>query len=199
MRATTHFAIGLACGVGLSIATGQTQPAPVMLTVGLTGVAALLPDMDIKNSTINRMLLPKQFKAVQGFFLYILAACLILGYFLIDSSPAWVLLLGLYILGAAIFGHRSFTHSLLALLYIGLTSILISPTYSSAVMIGYGSHILADACTKKGVPLFWPFLRKNFSLSQLGIIVRTNGTVDHLLGLLSFVIAGVGLAFYILF
>lgn len=199
MRAVTHLAIGLACGVGLAITTGQTQPAQVMLMVGIAGVSALLPDIDIQNSTINRMLLPKQFKAVQGIFLYILAACLILGYLLIDAFPTWTFLLGLYLLGAAIFPHRSFTHSLFALLYIGLISSLITSTYSLAVVVGYASHILADACTKKGIPFFWPFLRKNFGLSQLGIVIRTNGTVDHLLGLLSFVVAGMGLAYYVLF
>ncbi|BBL79457.1 hypothetical protein RxyAA322_13110 [Rubrobacter xylanophilus] len=61
-----------------------------------------------------------------------------------------------------LFGHRSFLHSLLALILatISLGSLLwwITGQSSStiAVGVGYGSHLFADMMTLGGVQLFWP-------------------------------------------
>jgi len=60
------------------------------------------------------------------------------------------------------FGHRSFLHSLLALLVISI--VLGSPLWwitgdlppAVAILIGYGSHLFADMMTLGGVRLFWP-------------------------------------------
>ncbi|MEO0868307.1 MAG: metal-dependent hydrolase [Cyanobacteria bacterium J06642_11] len=65
---------------------------------------------------------------------------------------------------AAIFGHRGFTHSLLAVtLLLGLLmAIMMLPSYGylawlvAPLIIGYLSHILGDSMTPSGVPLFWP-------------------------------------------
>jgi inner membrane protein len=60
------------------------------------------------------------------------------------------------------FGHRGFLHSLRALWTLGaLTSPLLLfdlPLYYwpwLCLLLGYGSHLLGDACTKSGVPLLW--------------------------------------------
>jgi endonuclease YncB( thermonuclease family) len=61
-----------------------------------------------------------------------------------------------------LFGHRSFLHSLLALLV--LTSALGlplwwttgQPSLAMAVFVGYGSHLFADMMTLGGLQLFWP-------------------------------------------
>ncbi len=61
-----------------------------------------------------------------------------------------------------LFGHRSFLHSLLALvlvtLALGLPLYWITgrPSPMIAVGVGYGSHLLADMMTLGGVQLFWP-------------------------------------------
>jgi endonuclease YncB( thermonuclease family) len=61
-----------------------------------------------------------------------------------------------------LFGHRSFLHSLLALLLItlvlGLPLWLLTgrPSPMIAVGVGYGSHLFADMMTLGGVQLFWP-------------------------------------------
>ena len=60
------------------------------------------------------------------------------------------------------FGHRSFLHSLLALLLV--TTVLGLPLWwitgnsatLVAVFVGYGSHLFADMMTLGGVQLFWP-------------------------------------------
>jgi membrane-bound metal-dependent hydrolase YbcI (DUF457 family) len=61
-----------------------------------------------------------------------------------------------------LFGHRSFLHSLLALLILtpalGLPLWWVTgqPALATAVGVGYGSHLLADMMTLGGVKLFWP-------------------------------------------
>ena len=61
-----------------------------------------------------------------------------------------------------LFGHRSFLHSLLALLL--FTAVLGSPLWwitgslalVVAIFVGYGSHLLADMMNLGGVQFFWP-------------------------------------------
>ncbi|MBA2713972.1 MAG: metal-dependent hydrolase [Rubrobacteraceae bacterium] len=61
-----------------------------------------------------------------------------------------------------LFGHRSFLHSLLALLLI--TTVLGTPLWwitgnpatGVAIFVGCGSHLFADMMTLGGVQLFWP-------------------------------------------
>jgi inner membrane protein len=61
-----------------------------------------------------------------------------------------------------LFGHRSFLHSLLALIFTTVTlgSLLWwltdQPATMIAVFVGYGSHLFADMMTLGGVQLFWP-------------------------------------------
>jgi endonuclease YncB( thermonuclease family)/membrane-bound metal-dependent hydrolase YbcI (DUF457 family) len=61
-----------------------------------------------------------------------------------------------------LFGHRSFPHSLLALILVTLALglplwwITGRPSPMIAVGVGYGSHLFADMMTLGGVQLFWP-------------------------------------------
>jgi endonuclease YncB( thermonuclease family) len=61
-----------------------------------------------------------------------------------------------------LFGHRSFLHSLLALILVTLALglplwwIVGRPSPMIAVGVGYGSHLFADMMTLGGVQLFWP-------------------------------------------
>lgn len=58
-----------------------------------------------------------------------------------------------------LFGHRTFTHSLLCL---ALTAFLLSKfmtveAISAGLLVGMLSHIVLDMATKRGVKLFFPF------------------------------------------
>ena len=61
-----------------------------------------------------------------------------------------------------LFGHRSFLHSLVALLLITIALgsplwwITGNPTSVTAIFVAYGSHLLADMMTVGGVQIFWP-------------------------------------------
>ncbi|MFC9539754.1 metal-dependent hydrolase [Lysinibacillus sp. NPDC056959] len=56
------------------------------------------------------------------------------------------------------FGHRSFTHSLLCLFLVGMLLHTFIPykAISLGILLGMASHILLDMGTKKGVKLFFP-------------------------------------------
>jgi len=57
-----------------------------------------------------------------------------------------------------VFGHRSFTHSLLFLFLIGMLLHTFIPykSISIGILLGMASHVLLDMGTKKGVKLFFP-------------------------------------------
>ncbi|WWO99736.1 MAG: metal-dependent hydrolase [Candidatus Dasytiphilus stammeri] len=58
---------------------------------------------------------------------------------------------------AYIFGHRGFTHSLLAVIVCGyLIRNLLPPDVQYGMLIGYIGHLTADFLTSAGIPLLWP-------------------------------------------
>ena len=73
-----------------------------------------------------------------------------------------------------LFGHRGFTHSLLAvgLGIWGLAQFQVSGPLSGvmkdALIVGYLSHLLGDWLTPAGIPLFWPW-RRRFRLLTLAL------------------------------
>ncbi|RAL24261.1 metal-dependent hydrolase [Thermoflavimicrobium daqui] len=189
MRGFTHFAVGLAVGVGFTL---ENQPASLihsLITIGSAGLAAVLPDIDIEKSTINNLLFQKLKSHQRRFALGSIGALFMLGYFVYPQLPSWLCFLGIFFIGAAIAKHRTLTHSLLGLLYVAFVVHLALPTYFWPILFGYASHLLLDACTISGVPLLWPY-HYNFSLKQLGISIRTGTTFDHMLGVIAILIVG---------
>jgi inner membrane protein len=99
----------------------------------LAGVGALLPDLDARESRLKRVTVGA---GIAPFAL-----------------PSLVLHRTL--------GHRGMLHSLIGLV---LTALLLGVPLlhwldwqpALALLLGFGSHLLLDACTKAGVPLLWP-------------------------------------------
>ena len=81
-------------------------------------------------------------------------------------------------------GHRGVTHSAIAVAA-GLALLLLLGTgwMAAPVVVGYLSHLLADALTPSGVPLLWPS-RRRFTLN----LCRTGSAVEIAL------VAAVGVA-----
>lgn len=74
------------------------------------------------------------------------------------------------------FGHRGATHGLLAVLLAFVAALAVAPAmqlYGLAAALGYASHIVLDAATFSGVPLFWPWPRRFRVLP-----IRTGGTAE---------------------
>lgn len=76
-----------------------------------------------------------------------------------------------------LFGHRSFTHSLLFLLFVGfaLKSFAVNESVGVGLLIGMISHIVLDMATKNGVKLFFPFKVK----IRFPLTTRTGGAVEY--------------------
>ncbi len=101
------------------------------LLIGAAAFGSLLPDLDASESKIKHL-------AVGGIKPFLLPSQAIHRYL----------------------GHRGFSHSLAALL---LVSLLVLPLAfwwgllpPLALLLGYGSHLAADACTRSGIPLLYP-------------------------------------------
>jgi inner membrane protein len=192
----THFAIGVASGVGLAVASGNTDDVgELALTIVLAGIASLLPDIDEDGSLINNFLFPSLSRTYRSFALAALGVVMILLFF-IKSLPLWVLLLGIFAAGVAYAPHRSVTHSLLTCAYVTWMFYTIQPWMAVPVLVGYLSHLFADTLTSAGVPYLWPH-KKKFSMKAFGIKVKTGGSEEKLIGRLSVLLAALGFVYLI--
>lgn len=73
-----------------------------------------------------------------------------------------------------IMNHRSFTHSLtiLFVIYVILKYIEITLHIRDLAIIGtcaFGSHLICDIITKRGIPIFYPFSKKYYSIGNLRV------------------------------
>ncbi|SDM40581.1 inner membrane protein [Psychrobacillus sp. OK028] len=77
-----------------------------------------------------------------------------------------------------LFGHRSFTHSLLflGLMALLLTSFVDNESIVIGILVGIASHLLLDMATKNGIKLLFP-LKVTI---RFPITARTGGTAEYL-------------------
>lgn len=133
--------------------------------VGRLAVAAafgaLLPDLDAQQSRIKHL------------------------------SPGWGLepfLLPSLLLHQA-FGHRGMLHSAMGLaLFTGLIALPLSLWWgwqpSVALILGYASHLAADACTRTGIPLLFPRRLRFFLLPPALRLITGSRAEEALMPLL---------------
>ena len=75
--------------------------------------------------------------------------------------------------------HRTITHSLLALFLTTLPLFVFNEDLGIVFFFNFVSHLVADSCTKMGVPLFYPypkkyglrFIKTGSSLEYLSIVI----------------------------
>jgi inner membrane protein len=87
----------------------------------------------------------------------------------VSLQDSWLWLLGIYIILASFVPHRSYTHSLLGLMFFGViakqfeASIGVDGVFIVCIL-GYGSHLIADMkllpFNKRGTKFFLPFSSK---------------------------------------
>lgn len=157
MMGDTHFLSGAATwvgGCGLIAHTGLVDPGLAVSLGGaiLCAVGALGPDIDHPRSTISR---------IGG---------------VVTGALSWLV--------RCAAGHRDATHygitAVVAGLVSGLLVCLADPScwwVGAAVGAGWLVHILGDALTPEGVPLWGPWSRRRVRV--LGL-VRTGGRVEVL-------------------
>lgn len=59
------------------------------------------------------------------------------------------------------YGHRNITHSLITMVVLIWPAVLLG--YGVAALLGYGLHLVCDALTYTGIPLFWLYT-KNYNI-----------------------------------
>ena len=77
-----------------------------------------------------------------------------------------------------LFGHRSFTHSLLflVLMAILMNSFVTIESVTAGILVGMASHLVLDMATRNGIKLLFPLkIRVRFPLTT-----RTGGTVEYM-------------------
>lgn len=88
------------------------------------------------------------FNAILGFLIIVFTSTL----------PDWDIKIGLK--------HRGFTHSLLCLGILELIAWVLYIPLIIPILIGYGSHLIADSFTRYGVPFFYPY-KKTYGLKLI--------------------------------
>ncbi|GDX40758.1 hypothetical protein LBMAG21_10500 [Armatimonadota bacterium] len=140
MLSRTHILIGVSTLWGLAVIPDALTRDNVALLAGVATFGALLPDLDAVESKIKSL----SIKGVRPF-----------APFADMANQVW--------------GHRGFLHSPLAL---GLLGLVLIPSIwwldwqvPFALWLGYGSHLMADACTRTGIPGS-PFTKRLFLLPK---------------------------------
>lgn len=135
MMGRTHALAGLASLWTLRSIPGAITPDTALPLVVLAVFGALVPDLDATDSLLRRTSL-------------------------LGITP----LVPFSLLLHSSFGHRGATHSLLGLAVALLLALPIGFALDWAALVafalGYFSHLLCDAATKSGIPLFYPNRRR---------------------------------------
>ena len=182
MEKKTH----IACGnlISLSIIQPKTISG-LLITIGASTLGSLLPDVDLKDSTTDKL-----FDRLMTSLLTIIIMSIILKSFLninlyykikeYNNIFNYIVNICLFIT-ASYFGsktsHRSFTHSILGLF---IYTLILSYSFNTNIILPYFishlSHIILDIFNKKGIALFYPFkYRFSFKLCE------SDGTINKLL------------------
>lgn len=129
------------------------SPLAYGLLMGVVFVAALLPDIDHQHSRLNQ---------------------------LFGTSRGVVGWIAHRLLRFVIGPHRTTTHYAVTWAVFSLVVILIVPwiwspgvPYGLAACVAYGSHIVADMMTERGVPVWGPFDRRAYHVIPRWLAFRT--------------------------
>ncbi|MET3682812.1 inner membrane protein [Alkalibacillus flavidus] len=194
-----HQAMGLAWGVAavtfqswLPLSLNSLPETLLFLAVVLIG--ALLPDIDSKHSKMGRYAYPIFAGVVALIIIGSVWRPEILSV-LTEQSTSF-LLIGMGLILLMLTSHRTWTHSLVFVVMVGVvltmlqTSINISETLQYGFLIGVVSHIFGDFLTKQGVPLLYPISQKRF---KFVVSFKTGSLVEQVV-----VIGLVGLSVWML-
>lgn len=145
MKGTVHLMIGAASMMG---AAPHVSPPELLLASAVSASCALLPDLDHPRSRASALL----GKRAHSLMHWVARVAYHWTRTQADRADAsrepWRDPL-----------HRGVTHTAIFALLMGLLGFLLGGSLLGvAVGTGIFSHILADSCTKAGVPLAWPLM-----------------------------------------
>ena len=173
MNATTHAIFGVAALAGASLLVGNDPP---LYAYPAAVVAAWIPDVDNPRSRLGNGLSRTKSPVLNA----------------LTRPASWILRITSFVLTCTV-GHRTLTHSLLGIALFGAVVSSIAPFAPNlffALVVGYASHLVADALNTRGVPLLWP-VGWCFRLLPRG--VRSGGSAEFVVALAAAVAAGYGI------
>ncbi len=196
MLGKTHMAIGVA--TTLAITQPSTIPE-IVLAVSIGSLGATISDIDSDTSGSH-----KRASGITLLAFLVIAAVFLLDRFAgmdivnkiqSDSNMFRIVCGALLFIGVCAFGkeqpHRSFMHSILALVLLSSAMGMIFPTAVPFFAVGFISHIVADMFNYKKVKIFYPLKKgiafkmcyaKSFANSALFAI----GSVVSVIGIIFF-------------
>ena len=166
MEKKTHIAV--ANLITLSIIKPNTVSS-LLITVGASTLGALLPDVDLKDSTTDKL-----FDRLMTSLITIIIMGVLINYFfniniynkikeysnIYNYLISIILFIVMSYLGSKT-PHRSFTHSILGLI---LYTIILYYSFNTNFIIPYFishlSHIILDLFNMKGITIFYPLFEK---------------------------------------
>ena len=151
----THALIGVSSLWLLAFVPSVLTTDNLAPLVASAALGALLPDLDAQSSMVKHLSIAR----IQPF------------------APVAVIL-------SRDLGHRGATHSLLGLGVFALLMLPLGFLYQwplwAALILGYASHLAADACTKSGIPFLHPN-RKKYHLLPRGWRFTTGSLAEDAL------------------
>jgi len=163
-------------GTGVSIVAATALQLPIIPLVMGAIVGSGIPDLDTEKSKISRKILIFNSRTALK-----ITYCII-GLAAIINGPILLKLVGVFLILAAISGHRKFTHSFLGFLSFCSICLFVMYSYSGMIrytffglIIGYATHILADSFSNHGIELFWPIYEKKFGFR----LIRTGKMSEY--------------------
>ena len=207
MQGKTHIAVGVAATLAI---TQPTTPSTLVASIGTAMCASLLPDIDIESSVAHKR--TKVIGTIFGLAIATIIVGAIYGLFTFDdvlekiktnnltigivlflTTLSFGLLLPHLKFRGLVTGHRTFTHSILSLLFFSLSIHFVFPEMYLPFTIAYISHIVIDLLNKKKCKILWP-LKCGISFN----ICKSNGATNKVMCILG-TISSIGLiAFYII-
>ena len=149
MMGSTHLLAGVAVGCGIVTVVPDMSFSYELAVVGLSSLGSLFPDIDHGNSKISKKV-PLISKLVRLFN----------GHRGLFHTPFFyaILAAGFY------FWQQPLSTEWMACFV--------------AFFAGIASHIVLDACTKQGLPLLYPFSKKNYHL--IPFPMKTNSIGEYM-------------------
>ena len=105
-----------------------------------------------------------------------------------------------------LFGHRTITHSVITALLMTIV-LLVFANMTTAVLnyicinsvigfsVGYFSHLLLDAFTIEGIPIFYPLIKRKYHLSKFK--TGKNKKKEEIVSIIMILLTGVIVAIYL--
>lgn len=190
MTGKTHLVVGTALASGLLLLNHNTSNSEIITTsIVLSALGAILPDIDTEHS-IMRKVFYGTISAI-GFMIALIFYSNINPKSLINWDEVTVpIIIGVCgFIGLLIYGyfssHRTFTHTLLALILFSLSIYMIcnNLAYTMYFAIGMLSHQLLDMLNKERIYWLNPITKKDFALYSINS-PRAISTMMFVAGLL---------------